>query len=158
MNAAQKYVEIDAIYHRAVVPQLKSASDVELFPCSRHLHLGQPLRQSEAIAPLLAVLMHALLRWHWVGALLLLLHVRLVLQRLLLVGRHVGRLRNAIPSDVLRHGLRHGRDGGVGLFWRLHCGLAIYAVGVGGLGCIEAGLQKVLVGEGRRVLRRRVPG
>ena len=158
MNAVQKYV--NSIPCTTVLSCLNRSPppNVSFVSRSRHLHLRQSLRQSEAIAPLLAVLMHALLRWHWVGALLLLLHVRLVLQRLLLVGRHVGRLRNAIPSDVLRHGLRHGRDGGVGLFWRLHCGLAIYAVGVGGLGCIEAGLQKALVGEGRRVLRRRVPG
>lgn len=86
--------------------------------------------------------MHALLRRHGISALLLLLlHVRLILERLLLIGGHVGCLRDAVALHVaLRHGLWHGRCCGVGFVRGLDGVLVVDTVGVGGLGGIEAGL------------------
>ena len=89
---------------------------------------------------LLALLVHALLRRHWVRALLLLLKIGLVLQRLLMVGGHVG-LRAGIALHAgLRYGLWHWRCGVVGLFRRVNGRLAIYAISVCGFGSIQTGL------------------
>lgn len=67
-----------------------------------------------ATRDLLAALVHARLRRHGVGALLLLLQVLLVLHGLLVVRVHVG-LRDVSGHVRLRDVLRDGRSG-VGLF------------------------------------------
>ena len=57
---------------------------------------------------LLALLGHALLRWHWVGALLLLLEVCLILKSLLVVSGHVGLWSSiALDASLLRDVLWH---------------------------------------------------
>lgn len=97
---------------------------------SRHLHLLQTLRHwGVRLSALLTLLMHPLLlRRHRVGTLLL-LHIRLILERLLLVGGHVGSLWDAVALHVaLRHGLRHGWGGGVRLFGRLDGVLVVDAI------------------------------
>lgn len=92
---------------------------------------------------LLALLMHALLRSHWIRALrLLLLEVGLVLQGLLLVGGHIRLGGCRVAHTLRRHGLRHGRCGGVLLLGRLDSGLAVGAIRVGGLGRVQARLSR----------------
>ena len=98
---------------------------------------------------LLALLLHTLLRRHTrVCALLcslLLLHVRLVLEGLLLVGSHAVGLLRWVTRHALRHWLSHLRCSIVLLFGRVNCGFAVNTVRVGGLGRIKAGLAGLLV-------------
>ena len=84
--------------------------------------------------------MHTLLRRHRVRTLLLLLEVSLILQRLLLVCRHVW-LRRGGLAHALLHGLWHGRSGGVLLFWRVDDGFAVNAISVSGLWRVKTGLM-----------------
>lgn len=87
--------------------------------------------------------MHALLRWHWVRALLrrlLLLEVSLVLQRLLLIRGHVWLLGRVALHVLGWDRLRHWRRGRVLLLGRLDSRFAVDAVGVSWLGSIQAGL------------------
>lgn len=78
--------------------------------------------------------------------LLLLLEVGLVLQRLLLIGSHVGgRLLRRIARHALGHWLSHWR-GGVVLFGRVHGGFTVDAVGVSGFGRVQAGLARAVSG------------
>lgn len=98
----------------------------------------------------LAPLVHALLRWHGVPALslLLLLEIGLILQRLLVIGRHVWLLRCVPRHPALRHALWHGCGSGMGFLRRVDSRLTVHAIRVGGLGRIEAGLGTTLVGCG----------
>lgn len=109
--------------------------------CLRHLHLLHGLQRGcVQLGALLASLRHTLLRRHGVGALLLLLHVRLILELLLLLSSHVGCLRDAVALHVILHVGGHGWSSGVRLFWRLDGIFVLDAVAVGRLGGVQAGL------------------
>lgn len=95
--------------------------------------------------------MHLLLRRHGICALLgslLLLEIRLILERLLLVGGHVG-LLGLVARHALLHVVGHGGWGSVLLFGGFHSGaIAIDVVGVGGLGGVQAGLEREMSVDG----------
>lgn len=91
---------------------------------------------------LLALLVHARLRWHRVCALglLLLLQIRLVLHGLLVVCGHVGLWVGVAWHVGLWHALLHGWWGRVGFLWRFDSRLAIDTVGIRRLRRVETGL------------------
>lgn len=90
---------------------------------------------------LLALLMHALLRWHGIPTLLLCSEILLILQCLLMIGGHVWLWDGVIRHAGLRHCLWNRWSGLVRLFWRLDLGVGIDAVRVGWLGCVQACLS-----------------
>jgi hypothetical protein len=75
------------------------------------------------------------------GLLLLLLEVRLVLQGLLLVGRHVWLLRLTLLHALRRHTLRHWRRRRLLLFGGVDGGFPIDSIRVGWLGSIQTSLE-----------------
>lgn len=114
----------------------------------RHLTVDKIVAQKwQAFTSLLSSRVHLLLRRHGIRALLgslLLLEIRLILERLLLVGRHVWLLGLVAGHALWLHVVWHWRWGGVLLLRRLdRRAIAINVVGIGGLGCIQAGLESV---------------